>query len=128
MDSLVNSYLSCSSINSLFAHILDRLRTNIQYSWIEKALGAIALSRYGLSEEEILRIISAPLLYWSSFYCSFQRHFFIRNGLITFAHQYLRNAVERTYLTSENTKKVFMPRLSICLKKQKTNRQENKKN
>lgn len=105
MDSLVNSYLSCSSINSLFAHILDRLRTNIQYSWIEKALGAIALSRYGLSEEEILRIISAPLLYWSSFYCSFQRHFFIRNGLITFAHQYLRNAVERTYLTSENTKK-----------------------
>lgn len=105
MDALVDTYISCQSIDSLFEIILARLKNNPEYSWIDKALGAIALSRYGLSEDELQRIIPSHVLYWSSFYCFFQRHFFVRNGLITFAHQYLRKAVERTFIAGEDMQK-----------------------
>ena len=87
-------------------------------------MGAIALSRYGLSEDEILRIIPTHILHWSSFYCSFQRHFFVRNGLITFSHQYVRKAVERTYLASEDRKKNIHSLLVSLFKDGKTAREQ----
>lgn len=105
MDSLVDGYINCKSIEALFDRIFVRMSRNPNYGWIGNALGAIALSRYGLSEDEILRIIPTHILHWSSFYCSFQRHFFVRNGLITFAHQYIRKAVERTFLSNEEKRK-----------------------
>lgn len=105
MDVLVDNYIRCQSIDSLFDLILVRMKNCPDYSWIDIALGAIALSRYGLSEDELLRIIPSHILYWSSFYCFFQRHFFVRNGLITFAHQYFRKAVERTCISDKEVQK-----------------------
>lgn len=104
MDSLVDSYINCKSIEALFDRILVRISRNANFAWVENAMGAIALSRYGLSEDEILRIIPTHILHWSSFYCSFQRHFFVRNGLITFAHLYVRKAVDRAFLASDDKK------------------------
>ena len=124
MDSLVTSYVTCSSIDSLFDLILVRMNANPHYSWVSNALGAIVLSRYGLSEDEILRIIPAHILHWSSFYCSFQRHFFIRNGLITFSHQYVRQAVERRCLDTEETRKQIHSSLIPLFKEGKTAREQ----
>lgn len=124
MDSLVASYVTCSSIDSLFDRILVRMNANPHYSWVSNALGAVALSRYGLSEDEILRIIPAHILHWSSFYCSFQRHFFIRNGLITFSHQYLRQAVERICLANEETRKHIHSLLIPLFKEGKNAREQ----
>lgn len=123
MDSLVTSYVTCSSIDSLFDLILVRMNANPHYSWVSNALGAIALSRYGLSEDEILRIIPTHILHWSSFYCSFQRHFFIRNGLITFSHQYVRQSVERRCLDTEETRKQIHASLIPLFKEGKTARE-----
>lgn len=124
MDSLVTSYVTCSSIDSLFDHILVRMNDNPHYFWVSNALGAIALSRYGLSEDEILKIIPTHILHWSSFYCSFQRHFFIRNGLITFSHQYVRQAVERICLAREDTRKQIHSSLIPLFKEGKTAREQ----
>lgn len=101
MDSMVDGYVSCPSIESMFDRIFSRLSGNEKFSWVGDVLASIALSRYGLSEDEILKIFPIHKLYWSGFYCSFKRHFFIRNGLITFSHQYVRKAVERTFIADE---------------------------
>ena len=124
MDSLIDSYINCKSIEALFNHILVRISSNPNFAWVENAMGAIALSRYGLSEDEILRVIPTHILHWSSFYCSFQRHFFVRNGLITFSHQYVRNAVERTYLASEEKKRTIHSSLIPLFKGGKTARDQ----
>lgn len=120
MDSLVNSYVSCTSIDSLFDHILMRMSANPHYSWASKALGAIALSRYGLSEDEILRIIPTHILHWSNFHYSFQRHFFVRNGLMTFAHQSVRRAVERVFLSSKDKRREIHESLLTLFEKMET--------
>lgn len=124
MDSLVDSYIKCQSIESLFDRILVRMSNNPNYGWVGNALGAIALSRYGLSEDEILKVIPTHILHWSSFYCSFQRHFFVRNGLITFSHQYVRKAVERTFLANGNNKKSIHYSLIPLFKGGKTARDQ----
>ncbi len=124
MDSLVDNYTNCKSIESLFDRILVRISSNPNFAWVENAMGAIALSRYGLSEDEILRIIPTHILNWSSFYCSFQRHFFVRNGLITFAHQYVRNAVNRVFLVRDDKKTAIHSILIPLFKDGKTARDQ----
>ena len=124
MDSLVDRYINCQSIEALFDRILVRISNNPNFAWVEDAMGAIALSRYGLSEDEILRIIPIHILHWSSFYCSFQRHFFVRNGLITFAHQYVRKAVERAFLASDDKQTAIHSLLIPLFKDGKTARDQ----
>ena len=97
MDDIISYYLHADSIDDFFQRVIERITTDNQKGWIKDALSLIAVSKRGLSEKDILSITNTYQLYWSSFYCAFKNHFIVRNGLITFAHQYLRQAVEKKY-------------------------------
>lgn len=104
MDQVIAYYLNAKNIEDFFQLVIQRFTLGEEKEWIRDALILIALSHNGLSEDEVAGMTGTYQLYWSSFYCAFKNHFIIRNGLITFSHQYLRNAVENKLLLDENEK------------------------
>lgn len=121
MNKIISYYLKTDSIEDFFQLVLKRVTNDEQKTWIKDALSLIAVSQKGLSEEEIIRITNTYQLYWSSFYCTFKNHFIIRNGLITFAHQYLRQAVEKMYLSNLNLNLECRERLINNFQNEETN-------
>ena len=68
---------------------------------VREVFGLIAVSKSGLSENEIIEIISLDnQIEWSQLYCAIRNHLTIRNGLINFGHQFIRNAVTSRYADS----------------------------
>ena len=102
MDEIIAFYLKSNSIKDFFQQVLQRISSGEEDKWVENALSLIAVSKNGLSEDEIINITQTHQLYWSRFYCAFKNHFVIRNGLITFMHQYMREAVTERFLTDES--------------------------
>ena len=60
----------------------------------------LAVSRFGLKETEVLQLTKLTPLQWAEFYSIFRPHFVVRNGLISFRHEYLRTVVQQRYLNS----------------------------
>lgn len=102
MDHVIAYYLNAKNIEDFFQLVIQRFTSGENKEWIRDALMLIALSHKGLSENEIIGMTGVYQLYWSSFYCAFKNHFIIRNGLITFSHQYLRKVVDNIFLRDEN--------------------------
>lgn len=107
MESIIQCYTTTQSIDELFSQIINRIISNERYSWVQEALALIASTMYGLSESEIQQLTEVHILHWSSFYCSFRRHFIVKNGLITFSHQYLSEAVNRKFLDTNLKKETY---------------------
>ena len=99
LDKLINYYLKANSVEEFYGRLLyiyeqelDTLPCII--------LSHIALSKNGLKETEILSLTKYTQLQWSQFYAIFQSHLINKGGLITFAHDYLRQIVHKRYIES----------------------------
>jgi hypothetical protein len=84
----------------------DRERPNL----IREAMGYLATAKRGLSESEILQLLSEsdspatnplPRHLWSPLYLALEDSLVSRNGQLGFFHDYLRHAVEREYLDED---------------------------
>ena len=98
LDKKIDSYLGTTSIEEFYGILLNGYEKDFGKQFVKHILGLLAVSRSGLSEEEILAITKGLPLYWSQFYCAFHQHLITKNGLISFAHTFIRNAVETRYL------------------------------
>ena len=98
LDEKISSYLGTESVEDFYGILLKGYETNFSEPFVKHILSLIAVSRNGLSEEEILSITQETHLHWSQFFCSFRQHLIIKNGLISFAHAYIRKAVKARYL------------------------------
>ena len=95
LDSHIDYYLSAPSINDFFDRVLQRMEED--YEEVPQILSLIALSENGLTEDELQAITRLRSLDIHLFYCAFYNHLVSREGLITFGHQYVTDAVWQRY-------------------------------
>ena len=125
LDEKIEEYLKPDSIGDFYQVLLKNYEADFGEDLVRHFLSLIAVSRNGLSEDEILDITNTkdkPIL-WSQFFCSFRQHMIVKEGLVSFAHSYIRKAVEDRYINGkedwecitresiiENQKRVQSPR------------------
>ena len=109
LDKRIDHYLSAKTIPELYEKILERYEHDYERdcpSLVKDAMSLIWASRRGLSETELLEMLGKdgqPLqrAIWSPLYLAADQSLISRSGLISFFHDYLREAVQHKYLPAE---------------------------
>lgn len=101
LDEKIEYYLHSESIGDFYQNLLISYENEYKEygeKFVEEILSLIAVSKSGLTEDEILSITEIKkALHWSSFYCAFNKMFCVKNGRISFSHTYIREAIEKRY-------------------------------
>lgn len=107
VDERISYYLTASSIPDFYDRFLQRMEEDYSadQDLVRHVLMLLSISEHGLSENELLAILGLQQqpLNWHLFFCAFYNHFVVRNGIITFSHQYIMEAVNRRYCTMDST-------------------------
>jgi len=105
VDERIDYYLSASSVPDFFDRVLQRMEEDYSkdQDLVRHALILIAVSEHGLSEDELMDLLGCRQrpLEWKLFFCAFYNHIVVRNGLITFSHKYITDAVVSRYHINE---------------------------
>jgi tetratricopeptide (TPR) repeat protein len=101
----LESYLSAATIDGLFAKVLERIEGDNKAEDARSSLSSIWASRAGLSQDELLSITGLVPATWAPIRNALNEAILESSGRIQFAHDYLRQAVEERYLSSEDLKK-----------------------
>ncbi len=101
LDEKIGTYLGTESVEDFYGILLKGYETDFGEPLVRHILSLIAVSRNGLSEEEILAITHETPLHWSQFFCAIRQHLVVKNGLVSFAHSHIRKAVEERYLQGQ---------------------------
>lgn len=103
----VRDLLTADTIPALYEKILERYEHDYETDHPGLVMVMMSLlwaSRRGLSKGELLDILGEdrkplPDAIWAPFYLAAEKGFVERGGLLTFFHQYLRQAVKTKYLS-----------------------------
>jgi tetratricopeptide (TPR) repeat protein len=119
----ITRYLDARDIPAFFDLVIERLETAYnddkpKTNFVSDVFSLIAVSRAGLSETELLAITGVAPLYWSQLYAAISMHLVTKNGLLSFSHQFLRDAVWKRYLSKKETENGFRKRIVTYCKKQ----------
>jgi len=108
----VTHYLLATSIPDLFDKILTRWEEDYGrgIDLVRRSMTLLWAARRGLSETEILEAMGEvdepmPHAYWSPIFLAAGDSLVNRGGLLTFFHDYLREAVRKKYLPTEEEQK-----------------------
>ncbi len=116
----ISYYLSAKTLPDLYAAILQRYEQDYERQrpgLVCDTLSAIWSSRRGMTEGELRELLGShgqplPQAYWSPFYLAVESILILRNGLLSFSHDYLRSAVEQRYLETDRKKTLAHLRLA----------------
>lgn len=101
VDERIDYYLSAASIPEFFDRVLQRMEDDYSAGrdLVRHALTLLAVSEHGLTEDELTVLIGCDKrpLEWKLFFCAFYNNFVVRNGLISFSHKYVEEAVVSRY-------------------------------
>jgi tetratricopeptide (TPR) repeat protein len=120
LDEMIDHYLRARNIDELFQLVLERMEEDYGRDLVVDVLSFIAQSRHGLSETELMEVVPLlskdssfenPLLFkegaggggrvrLSILLLALDYHLMRPNGRYTFFHDYLRNAVNKRYLSN----------------------------
>lgn len=108
----ISHYLAARSPRDLYGRILVRWENDYEEDTdlVGDALSLLWAARRGLSESELKQLLGSaempfPQARWSPLYIAMSDSLVIHDGLITFGHQYLRDAVQDAYLPSRSASK-----------------------
>jgi len=104
----IEQYLKARDPTELFRLLLSRLEADFENDrprLVGDVLSLIAASRHGLTETEIVEILSLPRIVWSRFYYSIKEFLTSTRGMLRFSYTSFHEAVEDSYLCDENTAK-----------------------
>jgi hypothetical protein len=119
---MLEKMLEANDPSELFIQVLknleefDKERKNL----VREAMGYLAVARRGLSEDELLQLLShdpqpssnpLPRHYWSPLYLALEDSLVSRNGQLSFFHDYLQQAAEKEYLDEDWERKRVHGRL-----------------
>jgi hypothetical protein len=122
VEVLLDDLLKAKDPSELFVRVLknleelDRERPDL----VRESLGYLGLARRGLTEGELLELLSdapnpssspLPRHYWSPLYLALADSLVSRNGQLGFFHDYLKKAVESEYLDEDRERKKIHGRL-----------------
>jgi hypothetical protein len=115
LESNLATMLSCPDLAALFVHVLKNLERDFSppehQDLVPRALGLMGAAQRGLTENEILQLLSPsstpasdplPRHYWAALYLALEDSLVSRDGQLGFFHDYLRQAVLREYLDEEH--------------------------
>jgi nephrocystin-3 len=111
LDERLGEYLSSPDIPALLKQVLDRYQRDYERDrpgLVSEALGLIWAARRGLSETELLRLLKPadkpqlPLATWSPLRAALEEGLLDRGGILNFAHDFLRSAVEAAFVPDED--------------------------
>ena len=116
----IDGYLAAADIPALYEQILARYDadyTRDRPDLVRDAMTLIWAARRGLSEPELLDLLGAddtplPRAHWSGLHYAADRSLVTRSGLITFSHDYLRQAVASRYLPTATVRRAAHTRLA----------------
>jgi tetratricopeptide (TPR) repeat protein len=102
----IEKYLSAPSPKELYAKIIERWIRDYPEARVDEALKLIWAARRGLAESELMDLLGQdgkplPRRYWTPFYLAAERSLVVRSGLLNFAHDYLRSAVQERLVGDE---------------------------
>ena len=121
LDDHINGYLQAEDIPALFGKILARYERDYEHDrpgLVSEALSLLWAARRGLTEPELLELLkpkdsdTLPTAYWTPLRYALAEGLVDRDGLLSFAHEHLRLAVERRYLSGIETAKILRVRLA----------------
>lgn len=106
LDECIDRYLSAPSLDSLFDRVLERYERDFERErphLVRDAMALLWAARRGLSDDELLELLAAdggrlPQAIWSPVSLAAEAFLVSRAGLISFAHDQLRLAVQRRFL------------------------------
>ncbi|GMO42373.1 MAG: hypothetical protein Pg6C_03850 [Treponemataceae bacterium] len=120
LDAEIDRYLSAESLEDFFALVLERLEQTYaagETNLVKDVFCLIAASRSGLSEAEILELSGAAPLYWSQLYNAAPGHLEARAGLVTFSHQFIRDAARKRYFSEAGAEMPYRRRIAAAMEK-----------
>ncbi|EKX47579.1 hypothetical protein GUITHDRAFT_162651 [Guillardia theta CCMP2712] len=98
------SFYNLRSIEELNAALLARLERGCEVVGLcEEMLTCVSLSRRGLSEFELLRLLQVPRAFFSKLYIHVRGFFKVLGGLMSFDNSSLEEAIRRKYLKHPET-------------------------
>jgi len=121
LDERLDDYLSANDIPSLLQKVLARYQRdyeNERKGLVSEALGLIWAARRGLTEIELLQLLrpndlpQLPLAIWTPLRFALEDSLIERGGILNFAHDFLRNAVEAAFLSDLDKKDDFRTQLA----------------
>jgi hypothetical protein len=109
LNDQIRHYIAAPSVGELFQRILARYERDYDRDrpgLVRDSFCAIWAARQGLSEPELLDLLGQngeplPHAYWSPLHLAAERSLVSHSGLLTFFHDYLRQAVRDRYLGGE---------------------------
>jgi len=110
LDERINHYLAARTPDKLYQKILERYEQDYERDrpgLVKDAMSALWASRRGLSESEALELLGSgeeplPGAFWSPLNLAAEQSLVTRSGLITFSHDFLRQAVRQKYLSRKS--------------------------
>ena len=100
IDERIDYYLNAPSIPDFYDSVLQRMENDYSngQDLVRHTLSLIALSEKGLSEDELMAITGYRKIDWNLFYCAIYNHLVEKEGLVTFSHQHILNAVNHRFI------------------------------
>ncbi|MEP7235498.1 MAG: tetratricopeptide repeat protein, partial [Ignavibacteriota bacterium] len=122
IDDHISYYLDATDLDDLFQRVLARMENDYGTALLEEFMTLLWSARKGLSESELIELLAvssvAPdnqpvtRLDLSLLLNALDFHLIRKDGLLSFFHDYLRNAVENRYLKSEEKRKALHRKLA----------------
>ncbi|MGB3074658.1 MAG: tetratricopeptide repeat protein, partial [Chitinophagales bacterium] len=107
LDELLNDYLGANDIPSLLSKVLARYQRDYEHdrkNLVSDSLSLIWAARRGITEVELLQLLKPdnlpqlPIATWAPLRGALEEGLINRGGILNFAHDFLRQAVEITFL------------------------------
>ena len=121
LDERLTDYLAAPDIPALLKKVLARYQRDYERDrrgLVSEALGLIWAARRGLTETELLRLLKPaqlpqlPLAIWTPLRAALEEGLVDRGGILNFAHDFLRAAVETAYVPDEDQRDAWRLRLA----------------
>ena len=114
----LDHYLNSRTMDDLFERVLERVEKDCGRKQVKAAMTVIWASRAGLTEKETLSITGLLPAMWAPIRLSLDEALLESNGRITFAHEYVRIAIQDRYLQTAKAQNEAHRRLGIWFKQQ----------
>lgn len=103
----VEGYLAAEGLDDLFERVLERLEGEYGRTPLDRMLRSIWGARFGLSEQELERVIGCARLELAELLAALDYHLLRSDGRLRFYHDALRRAVERRYLRDKRSRRTL---------------------